>query len=145
SPTIKNLPIPSSPSVFPVCEEASDLSDLTDFKIVTKKTGKDSPTKTNNTIAKAEKISKFYTTSPREVLNSIETQDKISTLQSEMRLQPRAVLLPVEKRSLQSRESDADAEMSSSSALEEDKLDTLHVRGLRGLKCSFQSSTFYQT
>ncbi|GBM85109.1 hypothetical protein AVEN_266838-1, partial [Araneus ventricosus] len=80
--TIKNLPIPSSPSVFPVCDEASDLPDLTDFKIVTnkKKAGKDSPTKTNNTIAKAEKISKFYTTSPREVLNSIETQSLLFNL-----------------------------------------------------------------
>ncbi|GBN39396.1 hypothetical protein AVEN_48089-1, partial [Araneus ventricosus] len=72
-------------------------------------------------------------------------RNTVTTLQSEMRLQPRAVLPPVEKRSLHSRESDADAEMRSSSALEEDKLETLHVRGLRELKCIFQSSTFYQT
>ncbi|GBL99563.1 Long-chain fatty acid transport protein 1, partial [Araneus ventricosus] len=100
-----------------------------------------SPTKTNNTIAKVEKISKFYTTSAREILNSIAPQDKVSFLQTATKLQPRAVLPPVEKRILQSRESDADAEMSSSSSLEEDTLDTLHVRGLRGLKCSFHSST----
>ncbi|GBM18956.1 hypothetical protein AVEN_1578-1 [Araneus ventricosus] len=63
---ITNLPIPSSPSVAPVSEEALASPDFTDFKLVTnrKKLKKDSPTKTNNSIAKAEKISKFYLLSP---------------------------------------------------------------------------------
>ncbi|GBM36000.1 hypothetical protein AVEN_78096-1 [Araneus ventricosus] len=128
-PPITNLPS-ASPSVAPVSEEASASPDFTDFKLVTnrKKLKKDSPTKTNNSIAKAEKISKFYTSSRREVLNTIPTKDNICTHQSALKsfetkkptsvdtqLLPMAVLPPLEKTVLQSRESDADAEMSSSS------------------------------
>ncbi|GBN47597.1 hypothetical protein AVEN_32787-1, partial [Araneus ventricosus] len=136
-PPITNLPISASPSVAPVSEEASASPDFTDFKLVTnrKKLKKDSPTKTNNSIAKAEKISKFYT-SRREVLNTIPTKDNICTRQSALKsfetkkplsvdtqLLPMAVLPPLEKTVLQSRESDADAEMSSSSLSEEDALE----------------------
>ncbi|GBN27423.1 hypothetical protein AVEN_131164-1 [Araneus ventricosus] len=110
--------------------------DFTDFTPVSnrKKSKKNSPTKTNNTIA--EKISRIYTTSHLEVPNSITTKDKISTHQSALKpsviakptsvdieLLPMAVLPPLEKRILQSRESDADAEMSSSFASEEDALE----------------------
>ncbi|GBN47907.1 hypothetical protein AVEN_64173-1 [Araneus ventricosus] len=95
---------------------------------------KDSPTKTN-TIAKAEKISKFYTTSHREVKNPVPSKDNISTHQSVLKplatpkptsvdteLLPMAVLPPLERTVLQSRESDTDAEMSSSLS-EEDALE----------------------
>ncbi|GBL60773.1 hypothetical protein AVEN_200510-1 [Araneus ventricosus] len=138
SPLITNLPIPSSPSVSPVSEGALASPDLTDFTLVKskKKLKKDSPTKTHNTIAKAEKISKFYTTSHREVTNPIQTKGKISTHRSALKpsatpkttsvdteLLPMAVLPPLEKALLQSRESDADAEMSSSSLSEEDALE----------------------
>ncbi|GBO14732.1 hypothetical protein AVEN_59426-1 [Araneus ventricosus] len=112
SPPIANLPISASPSVAPL--------------------KRDSPSKTNNSIAKAEKISKFYTSSRREVLNTIPTKDNIRTHQSALKpfetkkptsvdtqLLPMAVLPPLEKTVLQSRESDADAEMSSSSLSEE--------------------------
>ncbi|GBM68549.1 hypothetical protein AVEN_155846-1 [Araneus ventricosus] len=137
-PPITNLPISASPSVAPVSEEALASPDFTDFKLVTnrKKLKKDSPTKTNNSIAKAEKISKFYTSSRREVLNTIPTKDNICTHQSALKsfetkkplsvdtqLLPMAVLPPLEKTVLQSRESDADAEMSSSSLSEEDALE----------------------
>ncbi|GBL95668.1 hypothetical protein AVEN_24864-1 [Araneus ventricosus] len=137
-PPITNLPISASPSVAPVSEEASASLDFTDFKLVTnrKKLKKDSPTKTNNSIAKAEKISKFDTSSRREVLNTIPTKDNICTRQSALKsfetkkttsvdtqLLPMAVLPPLEKTVLQSRESDADAEMSSSSLSEEDALE----------------------
>ncbi|GBL78421.1 hypothetical protein AVEN_42925-1 [Araneus ventricosus] len=137
SPLITNLPIPSSPSVFPVSEEAVASPDLTDFTLVKskKKFKKDSPTKTHNTIAKAEKISKFYTTSHREVTKPISTKVNISTQQSALKplatskptsvdtqLLPMAVLPPLERTVLQSRESDADAEMSSSLS-EEDALE----------------------
>ncbi|GBM44059.1 hypothetical protein AVEN_223180-1 [Araneus ventricosus] len=52
---------PSFPSGSPLCEKASASPDLTDFKLVTNKKilKKYSPTKTNNTITTAEKISKF--------------------------------------------------------------------------------------
>ncbi|GBO17031.1 hypothetical protein AVEN_80578-1 [Araneus ventricosus] len=135
---ITNLPIPSSPSVAPVSEEALASTDFTDFKLVTnrKKLKKDSPTKTNNNIAKAEKLSKFYTSSRREVLNTVPTKDIICTHQSALKsletkkptsvdtqLLPMAVFPPLEKTVLQSRESDADAEMSSSSLSEEDALE----------------------
>ncbi|GBM70064.1 hypothetical protein AVEN_124121-1 [Araneus ventricosus] len=138
SPLITNLPIPSSPSVSPVSEEALVSTDLTDFTLFKskKKLKKDSPTKTHNTIAKAEKISKFFTTSHREVTNPIQTKDNISTHQSALKpsatpkttsvdteLLPMAVLPPLEKILLQSRESDADAEMSSSTFSEEDALE----------------------
>ncbi|GBN38828.1 hypothetical protein AVEN_265111-1 [Araneus ventricosus] len=138
SPLITNLPIPSSPSVFPVSEEAVASPDLTDFTLVKskKKLKKDSPTKTHNTIAKAEKISKFYTTSHREVTKPISTKVNISTHQSALKplatskptsvdtqFLPMVVLSPLERTVLQSRESDADAEMSSSSASEEDALE----------------------
>ncbi|GBN72217.1 hypothetical protein AVEN_51029-1 [Araneus ventricosus] len=138
SPLITNLQIISSPSVSPVIEETLASPDLTDFTLVKskKKLKKDSPTKTNNTVAKAEKISKFYTTSHREVTNPIPTKDNISTHQSALKpfatpkptsvdteLLPMEVLPPLEKILLQSRESDADTEMSSSSASEEDALE----------------------
>ncbi|GBL56777.1 hypothetical protein AVEN_127600-1, partial [Araneus ventricosus] len=138
SPPITNLPIPSSPSVVPVSEEALSSPDFTDFKVVRnrKKLKKDSPTKTNHSITKAEKIAKFYTTSRREITNPIPTKDNISTRQSTLKplptttstsvdieLLPMAVLPPLEKILLQSRESDADAEMSSSFASDEDALE----------------------
>ncbi|GBN18169.1 hypothetical protein AVEN_238271-1 [Araneus ventricosus] len=84
SPLITNLPIPSSPSVSPVIEETLASPDLTDFTLVKsrKKLKKDSPNKTSNTIATAEKISKFYTTSHREVRNPVPAKDNISTRQS---------------------------------------------------------------
>ncbi|GBN28201.1 hypothetical protein AVEN_129301-1 [Araneus ventricosus] len=134
---ITNLPILSSPSVSPVIDETLASPDLTDFTLVKsrKKLKKDSLNKTN-TIAKAEKISKFYTTSRREVGNPVSAKDNISTHQSvskplatpkptsvDTELLPMAVLPPLEKTVLQSRESDADAEMSSSSASEEDALE----------------------
>ncbi|GBM88353.1 putative RNA-directed DNA polymerase from transposon X-element, partial [Araneus ventricosus] len=133
-----NLPIPSSPSVSPVIAETLASPDLTDFTLVKsrKKLKKDSPNKTSNTIATAEKISKFYTTSHREVRNPVPAKDNISTRQSVLKplatpkttsvdteLLPMAVLPPLEKALLQSRESDADAEMSSSSLSEEDALE----------------------
>ncbi|GBN97862.1 hypothetical protein AVEN_94087-1 [Araneus ventricosus] len=137
SPPIANLPISASPSVAPVSEEALASPDVTDFKLVTnkKKLKMDSPSKTNNSIDKAEKISKFYTSSRREV-NTIPTKDNIRTHQSALKpfetkkptsvdtqLLPMAVLPALEKTVLQSRESDADAEMSSSSLSEEDALE----------------------
>ncbi|GBN22723.1 hypothetical protein AVEN_68057-1 [Araneus ventricosus] len=136
-PAITNLSNPSFPSVAPLCEEALALPDLTDFTLVKskKKLKKDSPNKTNNTIAKAEKISKFYTTSHREVKNPVPAKDNISTHKSVLKplatpkptsvdteLLPMAVLPPLERTVLQSRESDADAEMSSSLS-EEDALE----------------------
>ncbi|GBM19167.1 hypothetical protein AVEN_79883-1 [Araneus ventricosus] len=138
SPSITNLKIPSSPSVALVSEEALALPDVTDFKLITiqKSLEKNSPTKTNNTITKAEKIAKFYTTSYRAVPNSIPTKDNISIQQSALKpfattkptsvdteLLPMAVLLPLEKILLQSRESDADSEMSSFSLSEEDAIE----------------------
>ncbi|GBO06041.1 hypothetical protein AVEN_63092-1 [Araneus ventricosus] len=138
SPPITNLPIPSSPSVAPVSEEALTSPDFTDFQLVRnkKKLKKDFLTKTNHSITKAEKIAKFYTTSHHEITNPIATKDKISTHQSTLKpfptitstsvdieLLPIAVLPPLEKRILESRESDADAEMSSSSVSEEDALE----------------------
>ncbi|GBN29702.1 hypothetical protein AVEN_51377-1 [Araneus ventricosus] len=129
SPPVTNFPISSSPSVAPL--------------------KKDSPTKTNNSIAKAEKISTFYTSSRREVLNTVPTKDDTCTHQSALKpfetkkptsvdthLLSIHVLPPLEKTVLQSRESDADAEMSSSSLSEED------VRGLGRLACIYQSSLF---
>ncbi|GBO43779.1 hypothetical protein AVEN_10318-1 [Araneus ventricosus] len=82
SPPITNSLIPSSPSVAPVSEEALASPDFTDFKPVSnrKKLKKNSPIKTNNTIS--EKISKFYTTSHREVKNPVPAKDNISTHQS---------------------------------------------------------------
>ncbi|GBM38152.1 hypothetical protein AVEN_166924-1 [Araneus ventricosus] len=135
SPPITNSLIPSSPSVAPAREEALASLDFTDFKPVSnrKKLKKNSPIKTNNTIS--EKISISYTTSHRKVPNSMTTKDNISTHQSAMKpsviakptsvdteLLPMAVLPPLEKALLQSRESDADAEMSSSFS-EEDALE----------------------
>ncbi|GBM48091.1 hypothetical protein AVEN_34412-1 [Araneus ventricosus] len=138
SPPITNLPISSSPSVAPVSEEALASPDFTDFQLVRnkKKLKMNSPTKTNHSITKAEKIAKFYTTSHREITKPIPTKDNVSTHQSTLKplpttrptsvdieLLPMAVLPPLEKKILQSRESDADAEMSSSSASEEDALE----------------------
>ncbi|GBM35041.1 hypothetical protein AVEN_240391-1 [Araneus ventricosus] len=135
---ITNLLISSTPSVAPVSEEAFASPDFTDFKPVTNaiKLKKSSPTKTNNTIAKAENISRSYTTSLRKVPNSIPTKDNISTHQYALKtfvttkptsvdteLLPMVVLPPLEKAVLQSRESDADAEMSSSLLSEEDALE----------------------
>ncbi|GBM07655.1 hypothetical protein AVEN_228156-1 [Araneus ventricosus] len=87
-------------------------------------------------IAKAEKISKFYTSSRCEVLNTVPTKDNICAHQSALKpfeskkptsddtqFLPMAVLPPLEKTVLQSRESDADAEMSSSSLSVEDALE----------------------
>ncbi|GBN10831.1 hypothetical protein AVEN_132550-1 [Araneus ventricosus] len=137
-PAITNLSIPSFPSVASLSEKASASSDLSDFKPVTnkKKLKKVSPIKTNNTIATAEKISKFYTPTSHEVTNPVPTKGNMSCHQSALKpfeitkptsvdieLLPMAVLPPLEKRILQSRESDADAEMSSSSASEEDALE----------------------
>ncbi|GBO45411.1 hypothetical protein AVEN_155566-1 [Araneus ventricosus] len=98
-----------------------------------------SPPITNSLISSSPSvapISRFYTTSHREVPNSITTKDNISTHQSALKLSviakpasvdtellPMAVLPPLEKRILQSRESDVDAEMSSSSVSEEDTLE----------------------
>ncbi|GBM65578.1 hypothetical protein AVEN_148056-1, partial [Araneus ventricosus] len=75
-------------------------------------------------------------TSHREITNSIPEKDSISTHQStvkpsviakptsvDIELLLMAVLPPLEKLLLQSRESDADAEMSSSSASDEDALE----------------------
>ncbi|GBM87727.1 hypothetical protein AVEN_46801-1, partial [Araneus ventricosus] len=137
-PPITNLPISASPSVAPVSEEALASPDFTDFKLVTnkKKLKRDSPSKTNNSTAKAEKISKFYTSSRCEVLNTVPTKDNICTHQSALKtfetkkptsvdtqLLPMAVLPLLEQTVLQSRESDADAEMSSSSLSEDDALE----------------------
>ncbi|GBM02078.1 hypothetical protein AVEN_209763-1 [Araneus ventricosus] len=120
------------------CTRTEKSVDFTDFKLVSnkKKLKRDSPTKTNNCIAKAEKISKFYTSSRREVLNTVPTKDDTCTHKSALKpfetkkptsvdteLLPVAVLPPLEKTVLQSRESDADAEMSSSSLSEEDALE----------------------
>ncbi|GBM97920.1 hypothetical protein AVEN_228349-1 [Araneus ventricosus] len=128
SPPITNLLISSSPSVSPVSEEALTWPDFTGFKLVTnqQKLKKNSP-KTNNTIAKAEKITQFYTTSHCAVTNPIPTKDNIHTHQSALKpfattkptsvdteLLPMAVLPQLEKILFQSRESDADAEISSS-------------------------------
>ncbi|GBN21782.1 hypothetical protein AVEN_26185-1 [Araneus ventricosus] len=72
--------------------------------------------------------------------NTTMTNDGCKTVDTALAM---AVLPPLGKRLLQSRESDADAdaEMSSSSLSEEDAL----VRGLGRLTCSFQSSTLSQT
>ncbi|GBO44952.1 hypothetical protein AVEN_37544-1 [Araneus ventricosus] len=137
SPPVINLPIPPSPSVAPVSEEALASPDFTDFQLVRnkKKLKMDSPTKTNHSITKAEKIAKFYTTSHCEITKPIPTKDNVSTHKSTLKpfpttrptsvgieLLPMAVLPSLEKFFLQSRESDADAEMSSS-ASEEDALE----------------------
>ncbi|GBN55113.1 hypothetical protein AVEN_10514-1, partial [Araneus ventricosus] len=138
SPPITNMTISSSPSVSPVNNEALASPDFTDFKLVSnkKRLKKDSPTKTNNSIAKAEKITNFYTSSRRKVPNTVPTKDNICAHQSALKtfetkkptsvdtqLLPMAILPPLEKTVLQSRESDADAEMSSSSLSEEDALE----------------------
>ncbi|GBO24756.1 hypothetical protein AVEN_6972-1 [Araneus ventricosus] len=101
---------------------------------------KGSTSKTNNTISTAEKISTSHKTSSHEVTNPIPTKDNISTHQSalkcfetteptsvDMELLPMAVLPPLEKRILQSRESDADAKMSFSSASTEDALECRRI------------------
>ncbi|GBO37125.1 hypothetical protein AVEN_95106-1 [Araneus ventricosus] len=87
SPSITNLPVPCSPSVAPVSAEALASPDFNDFQLVRnkKKLKKDSPTKTNNSITKEEKIAKFYTTSHREITNPIPTKDNISTHQSALK------------------------------------------------------------
>ncbi|GBN45523.1 hypothetical protein AVEN_187422-1, partial [Araneus ventricosus] len=61
SPPVTNLPIPSSPSVAPVSEEALASPDFTDFQLVRnkKKLKMDSPTKTNHSITKAERSQNF--------------------------------------------------------------------------------------
>ncbi|GBN08025.1 hypothetical protein AVEN_8242-1 [Araneus ventricosus] len=135
SSPITNSLMSSSPSFAPVSEGALASPEFTDFKPVSnrKKLKKNSPTKTNTI---AEKIPRIYTTSHLEVPNSITSKDNISTYQSALKpsviakptsvdieLLPMAVLPPLEKRILQSRESDDDAEMSSSSASEEDDLE----------------------
>ncbi|GBO22526.1 hypothetical protein AVEN_231462-1 [Araneus ventricosus] len=98
-PAITHLSNPSFPSVAPLCEEALASPDLTDFTLV----------KTKDNISTHQSTLKpFPTTTPTSV---------------DIELLPMAVLPPLEKRLLQSRESDADAEMSSSSASEEDALE----------------------
>ncbi|GBN80577.1 hypothetical protein AVEN_108226-1 [Araneus ventricosus] len=82
------------------------------------------------------KISTSHKTSSREFTNPIPTKDNVSSPQSALKrfettkptsvdieLLPMAVLPPLEIRILLSRESDADAEMSSSSSSEEDALE----------------------
>ncbi|GBM88722.1 hypothetical protein AVEN_196775-1 [Araneus ventricosus] len=113
SPPVTNLPIPSSPSVAPVSEEALASPDFTDFQLVRnkKKLKMDSPTKTNHSITKADKIAKFYTTSHRDITKPIPTKDNVSTHQSTLKplpttrptsvdieLLPMAVLPPLEKK-----------------------------------------------
>ncbi|GBO08399.1 hypothetical protein AVEN_171608-1 [Araneus ventricosus] len=90
SPPVTNLPIPSSPCVAPVSEEALASPDFTDFQLVRnkKKLKMDSPTKTNHSITKAEKIAKFYTTSHHEITKPIPTQDNVSTHQSTVKPLP---------------------------------------------------------
>ncbi|GBL73383.1 hypothetical protein AVEN_159400-1 [Araneus ventricosus] len=128
-----------SPVPVSICESTPVTADLNGFQLVTnrKKLKKDSPTKTKST-SKAEKNSKFYTSS-REVHASIVKQNN-SNMQPIINatvISDETILTPLvasaalsmsfpplgEKRVLQSRESDADAEMSSSSALEGDTLE----------------------
>ncbi|GBL75175.1 hypothetical protein AVEN_194422-1 [Araneus ventricosus] len=122
STTIISSPVNAqNPSPVPVsnCESTPVTADLNGFQLVAnrKKLKKDSPAKT-------------------KVTNPIPTKDNISTHQSALKpfpttkptsvdieLLPMVVLPPLEKRILQSRESDADAEMSSSSASEGDTLE----------------------
>ncbi|GBN27436.1 hypothetical protein AVEN_131173-1 [Araneus ventricosus] len=114
-----------SPVPVSICESTPVTADLNGFQLVTnrKKLKKDSPTKTKS-ISNAEKISKFYTSS-REVHASITKYLEYATvICDETKLTPLAASAGLsmsfpplgEKRVLQSRESDADAEMSSSSA-----------------------------
>ncbi|GBM59057.1 hypothetical protein AVEN_48519-1 [Araneus ventricosus] len=128
-----------SPVPVSICESASVTADLNGFQLVTnrKKLKKDSPTKTKST-SNAEKISKFYTSS-RKVDASIVKQNNsnmqpvinATVISDETKLTPLVASAALsmsfpplgEKRVLQSRESDADAEMSSSSASEEDALE----------------------
>ncbi|GBO07163.1 hypothetical protein AVEN_102355-1 [Araneus ventricosus] len=97
-PAITNLSNPSFPSVAPLCEEASASPDLTDFTLV----------KTKDKISTHQSVLKPLAT-PKPT--SVDTE-----------LLPMAVLPPLERTVLQSRESDADAEMSSSLS-EEDALE----------------------
>ncbi|GBM81241.1 hypothetical protein AVEN_236445-1, partial [Araneus ventricosus] len=130
-----------NPSPVPVsdCESTPVTADLNGFQLVAnlKKFKKDSPTKTKST-SNAEKISKFYTSS-REVDASIVKQNNsnmqpvinATVISDETKLTPLVASAALsmsfpplgEKSVLQSRESDADAEMSSSSASEEDALE----------------------
>ncbi|GBO19874.1 hypothetical protein AVEN_93224-1, partial [Araneus ventricosus] len=83
-----------------------------------------------------EKISTSHKTSSLEVTNPIPTKDNVSSHQSALKRfettkptsvdierLPMAVLPPLEKRILPSRESDADADLCSSSASEEEDLE----------------------
>ncbi|GBN16752.1 hypothetical protein AVEN_256227-1 [Araneus ventricosus] len=110
-PAITNLSNPSFPSVAPLCENTSVSPDLTDFTLVmNRKKAEDSPSKTNS-ISTAEKISKFYTTSSRQVTIPIPSKDNISSHQStftplettkptsvDIELLPMAVLPPLGKK-----------------------------------------------
>ncbi|GBM64044.1 hypothetical protein AVEN_250627-1 [Araneus ventricosus] len=136
SPPITNLPISSSPSVSPVSQEALASPDFTDYKLVSNKK-RLKRLQVKQIIALPQlKRSQFYTSSRYEVLKTIPTKDNIFARQSALKpfetkkptsvdtqLLPMAVLPPLEKTVLQSRESDADAEMSSSSLSEEDALE----------------------
>ncbi|GBN46977.1 hypothetical protein AVEN_172931-1 [Araneus ventricosus] len=97
-PAITNLSNPSFPSVAPLCEEALASPDLTDFTLV----------KTKDNISTHQSVLKPLAT-PKTT--SVDTE-----------LLPMAVLPPLERTVLQSREYDADAEMSSSVS-EEDALE----------------------
>ncbi|GBL95372.1 hypothetical protein AVEN_154782-1 [Araneus ventricosus] len=116
---------------------SSDSLDFSEFKSVSKKLKKDSKVNKDKQNASVGKVSDFHQTiktSHRKVPNSLTTQDNNCTHQSALKpfattkpnsvdteLLPMAVLPPLEKRLLQTRESDADAdaEMRSSSFSEE--------------------------
>ncbi|GBN60674.1 hypothetical protein AVEN_192838-1 [Araneus ventricosus] len=87
SPPITNLPIPSSPSVVLVSKKALASPDFFLFvkSLKSVKLRKDSPTKTNNSITKAENILKVHTTSHREVLTTVPENDNICTHQSALK------------------------------------------------------------
>ncbi|GBM76580.1 hypothetical protein AVEN_254407-1 [Araneus ventricosus] len=140
--TITSSPVNAlnpSPVPVPICESTPVTADLNGFQLVTnrKKLKKDSPTKTKST-SNAEKISKFYTSS-REVHASIVKQNNsnmqpvinATVIYDETKLTPLVASAALsmsfpplgEKRVLQSRKSDADAEMSSSSASKGDTLE----------------------
>ncbi|GBL99404.1 hypothetical protein AVEN_107113-1 [Araneus ventricosus] len=81
---------PNQPTNQPVSEEALASPDFTDFQLVRnkKKLKRDSPTKTNHSITKAEKIAKFYTTSHRVITKPIPTKDNVSTHKSTLKPLP---------------------------------------------------------
>ncbi|GBN09356.1 hypothetical protein AVEN_156315-1 [Araneus ventricosus] len=102
-------------------------------------TAKASPPITNLLIPSSPSVAPDNISTHQSTLKPFPTTTPTSV---DMELLPMAALPPLEKSILQSRESDADAEMSSSSASEEDALEVQHVGGLA---CSYQSSTPFQT